>query len=148
MFQCKCCESGFVWNLDVVQLTSTQNTGHHGTIWIVAKNLLLKLVPKNSSLLLLFNCDSFFSVASQVQPWARQGVRRLDRGGGNYFSAKINTFLNLAGDRVEAGDGGEGPGRLWHRPQGWSSSLPVSSHHHHHHHQDNYYHHHVYPLDT
>merc|ERR1712203_1284603 len=48
-------------------------------------------------------------VASQVQPGACQGVRGLDRGG----------------DRGEAGDGGEGPGRLRDCPQGWSSSLPT-----------------------
>ena len=32
----------------------------------------------------------------------------------------------VEGDRVQAGDGGEGPGGLRHSPQGWSCSLPVS----------------------
>merc|ERR1712088_1096381 len=31
----------------------------------------------------------------------------------------------IEGDRGEAGDGGEGPGRLRDCPQGWSSSLPT-----------------------
>ena len=33
----------------------------------------------------------------------------------------------VEGDRVQAGDGGEGPGGLRHSPQGWSCSLPVST---------------------
>ena len=34
--------------------------------------------------------------------------------------------LLVEGDRVQVGDGGEGPGGLRHSPQGWSCSLPVS----------------------
>ena len=41
------------------------------------------------------------------------------------MSLGVNLLL-VAGDRFEAGDGGEGPGRLRHRPQGWISALPVS----------------------
>merc|ERR1711879_1027483 len=44
---------------------------------------------------------------------ARQGVHRLDR----------------RGDRVQVGDGGEGPGGLRHSPQGWSCSLPTDQRH-------------------
>ena len=37
-----------------------------------------------------------------------------------------NAQLLVEGDRVQVGDGGEGPGGLRHSPQGWSCSLPVS----------------------
>ena len=70
--------------------------------------------------------NSNISVASQVQPGACQGVRGLDRGGVVLIKFHPHSTSSLAGDRGEAGDGGEGPGRLRDCPQGWSSSLPVS----------------------